>query len=83
MKRHACAFRYQATASSTTIGWYGTWELDADADVINVWSKVALRQTRYELFSFFFFLLNFFFDESESELARYYVARVCNSETSI
>jgi hypothetical protein len=49
MKRYACAFRYQVTASSTTIGWCGTWNLELDMDVVDVWKKVAIRHTRHEL----------------------------------
>ncbi|KAI1876301.1 hypothetical protein JX265_003827 [Neoarthrinium moseri] len=49
LKRHACAFRYQVTANSTTLGWCGTWELELDIDVLDVWGEVALRHTRNEL----------------------------------
>lgn len=49
MKRHACAFRYQVTADSATLGWCGTWNLELDTDVVDVWKRVALRYTRHEL----------------------------------
>ncbi|RYP76928.1 hypothetical protein DL771_001481 [Monosporascus sp. 5C6A] len=49
MKRNACAFRYQVTANSTTLGWCGTWDLELDIDVLDVWRKAALRYTRHEL----------------------------------
>jgi len=49
MKRNACAFRYQVTANSTTLGWCGTWDLELDVDVLNVWREATLRHTRHEL----------------------------------
>ncbi|RYP20711.1 hypothetical protein DL765_002661 [Monosporascus sp. GIB2] len=49
MKRNACAFRYQVTANSTTLGWCGTWDLELNIDVLNVWRKAALRYTGHEL----------------------------------
>ncbi|RYO96980.1 hypothetical protein DL764_007381 [Monosporascus ibericus] len=49
MKRNACAFRYQVTANSTTLGWCGTWDLELDIDVLDVWRNAALRYTKHEL----------------------------------
>ncbi|RYP39366.1 hypothetical protein DL766_000391 [Monosporascus sp. MC13-8B] len=49
MKRNACAFRYQVTANSTTLGWCGTWDLELDIDVLDVWRKAAPRYTKHEL----------------------------------
>ena len=49
MKRNACTFRYQVTTTSTTLSWRGTWHLELDSGVVDVWEKVALRFTRNKL----------------------------------
>lgn len=49
MKRHACAFRYRVTETSTTVEWWRTWDLEIHLDIAEVWRKVALRKTRNEL----------------------------------
>ncbi|RFU33343.1 hypothetical protein B7463_g3037, partial [Scytalidium lignicola] len=49
IKRNAGVFRYQVTTTSTMLGWCGTWDLELDPEVVEIWRKVALLHTRHEL----------------------------------
>ncbi|POR32134.1 Uncharacterized protein TPAR_07636 [Tolypocladium paradoxum] len=48
-KGNACIFRYEANGDYVTVRWRGTWNLDIDPEVIDVWKKVAQLCARKDL----------------------------------
>ncbi|KAH8815922.1 hypothetical protein F5884DRAFT_852390 [Xylogone sp. PMI_703] len=49
VKGNAYVFRYQVTASFATLSWCGTWDLELESQVVDIWQRVSVLHTGYEL----------------------------------